>query len=116
MNLKSTLKTIKLSESTISMVLGAIVIIVVGALIINFFKAREEGETIPPVGVEKIALPTTHVVTEGEDLWSISEKYYGIGYNWVDISQENKILRNELQIYTSKSDFLYFLRFFPQNC
>ena len=36
-------------------------------------------------------LPTTHVVAKGEHLWKISEKYYGNGYNWVDIASENNI-------------------------
>ena len=39
------------------MVLGAIVIVVVGVLVINYFAGRKEGKTIPPVGIEKITLP-----------------------------------------------------------
>jgi nucleoid-associated protein YgaU len=92
LNLKSALKTIKLNESTISMILGAFVIIVVGVLVINYFGGKQEGETIPPVDIEKTTsetLPTTHTVAEGEDLWSISEAYYGTGYNWVDIVEAN---------------------------
>ena len=94
MNLKSILKAIKLNESTISMVLGAIVIIVVGILVVNFFGSNKTGEIIPPVGTEKnqqITLPTTHAVQEGEDLWSISETYYGSGYNWTDIANANEL-------------------------
>ena len=44
-----------------------------------------------PIDIESISLPTTHTVAEGEDLWSIAEKYYDSGYNWVDISNENKL-------------------------
>jgi nucleoid-associated protein YgaU len=33
----------------------------------------------------------THIVTSGENLWIIAEKYYKSGYNWVDIAQANKL-------------------------
>jgi nucleoid-associated protein YgaU len=99
LNLKSTLKSLKLNESTISLILGVIVIVVVGVLVINYFRGQEEGQTIPPIGTEEIKLPTTHVVAEGEDLWSISEIYYQTGYNWIDISKENDIINpNELEV------------------
>ena len=73
------------------MVLGAIVIILAGVLVINFF-AKKGGETIPPLEVEnQSSLPTFHTVQPGENLWVISEKYYGTGYNWVDIASTNEI-------------------------
>lgn len=92
MNLKKVLKSLKLNESTISMVLGAIVIVVVGVLVINYFKGLDEGSTIPSIETaQDPSLPTTHIVKEGEDLWGISEKYYGTGFNWVDIAEANNI-------------------------
>ncbi|MFA6081684.1 MAG: LysM peptidoglycan-binding domain-containing protein [Patescibacteria group bacterium] len=33
----------------------------------------------------------THVVTEGEDLWNIAEKFYGSGFNAYDIARANKL-------------------------
>ena len=73
------------------MILGAIVIIIVGVIVVNFFKT-DEGETIPVLETEEeVSLPTTHTVAVGEDLWKISEKYYGTGYNWVDIVTENDL-------------------------
>jgi len=94
LNLKGILKALKLNESTISMVLGALVIVVVGVLVINYFRGREPGTTLP-TGVtteeESMSLPRTHTVVAGETLWSIAEKYYESGYNWVDIAQENKL-------------------------
>lgn len=93
MKIKETLKAIKLHESTISMALGAVIIIIVGALLINYLAGRRSGETIPPIESleETEGLPSTHVVKEGEDLWQISENYYGTGYNWTDIAQANNI-------------------------
>lgn len=95
MNLKKILKILRLNESTISMVLGALVIVVVGLLVVNYFRNKEEGQTIPAGSTTKgegaVSLPTTHKVEKGENLWSISEKYYKTGYNWVDIAKENNL-------------------------
>ena len=91
MNLKSLLKNLKLHETTVSMILGAVVIIVTGILVVNYFSGRR-GQTIPPLDIEDSeTLPSTHTVQQGEDLWKISEKYYGTGYNWLDIAKENNI-------------------------
>ena len=92
MNLKSFLKSLKLNESTISAVLGAVVIVVVGILVINYFRGK--GEIVPSGSKESAvenASPQTHTVAKGENLWKISEKYYGSGYNWVDIAAENDL-------------------------
>lgn len=67
------------------MVLGTIVIVVVGVLVVNYFKDR--GTTIPGLSEER----RTHTVVAGETLWSIAEKYYGSGFNWVDISNANNL-------------------------
>lgn len=71
------------------MILGAIVIVVVGVLVVNYFK--EKGVTVPGVSTEKEANIKTHVVAKGETLWVIAEKYYGSGYNWVDIAKDNNL-------------------------
>lgn len=94
MNLKSVLKAVRLNESTISMILGTIVIVVVGVLVVNYFKAQDKGEIIPSIDIEElgtVSLPTTHSVAKGEDLWKISERYYDSGYNWVDIASANNL-------------------------
>ena len=107
--LKKWLKQLRLNESTISMILGALVVVVVGVLIYNYFKSvgapgngallpetadngqvelvEEEGKIVPK------GLPVTHAVEKGEHLWQIAEKYYGSGYNWVDIAKANKLAR-----------------------
>lgn len=102
--LKNLLKKIKLNESAISTFLGALVIIVIGILIFNYFRGvskPEEKAPLPsPEEVKLVeeegklypeALPTVHKVAKGEHLWAIAEKYYGSGYNWVDIARENKL-------------------------
>ncbi|MCX6726053.1 MAG: LysM peptidoglycan-binding domain-containing protein [Candidatus Shapirobacteria bacterium] len=105
-HLKNFLKKIKLNESTISFVLGILVVAVVGVLIFNYFKGvgkiktenniavnetnevkivQEEGKFVPE------GLPTTYKVQVGDNLWKIAEKFYTSGYNWVDIAKENKL-------------------------
>lgn len=93
MNLKSILKALRLHESTISMVLGAIVIVVVGILVINYFKGLETGSTQPTTSIsnKEETEQTIHTVQKGETLWEIAENYYDSGYNWVDIASENNL-------------------------
>lgn len=97
LNLKSLLKTLKLNESSISAILGGIVVVVVGILIFNYFK---DNKGIVPSGSKQNAveniLPQTHTVSKGESLWIIAEKYYGSGYNWVDIAGENNLTNASL--------------------
>ena len=105
MDLKGLLKKLKLSEQTMSTILGALVIIVIGVLIFNYFQkanpqvvtekaaqttgevklVEEEGKMVPE------GLPLTYTVKASDSLWTISETYYGSGYNWVDIASENKL-------------------------
>jgi len=104
MNLKSILKTLKLNESTISMFLGAAVVLVVGIWAVNFFKSRQTGQVTQQAVQEQTEtktekqketipqnLPAEHTVAKGENLWQIAIKYYNSGYNWVDIAKENKL-------------------------
>lgn len=103
MDLKGFLKTIRLNESTISMILGALVVLIVGILVVNYFRGLREGQVTEeavqegPKLVEEEgklvpeALPAEHTVVAGEHLWAIAENYYGSGYNWVDIARENNL-------------------------
>jgi len=91
--MRNFLKQLKLNESTISMILGALVIVVVGLLVINYFKGLEPGSQLPDgIATEgNDSLPTSHVVQAGETLWDISETYYESGYNWIDIQEANDL-------------------------
>jgi len=104
--LKNFLKKVKLNESTISIILGVLVVAVIGVLIFNYFRGvgkskmettgpaatteevkliEEEGKLVPA------GLPTTYKVQAGDHLWKIAEKFYSSGYNWVDIAKENNL-------------------------
>ena len=106
--LKNLLKNLKLNESTISMILGALVILVVGALIFNYFRGVQKPpaeEVIKPEEIKLVeeagklipeSLPAEYQVKAGDDLWKIAEKFYGSGYNWVDIAKENNLTNANL--------------------
>lgn len=92
-DLKSILKTIKLNESSISLVLGLIVVFIVGTLIVNYLKS-DKGNIPEELlsGINSIeATNKVHKVEKGENLWSIAVSYYGDGFKWVDIATENKL-------------------------
>ena len=95
-NLKNFLKTLKLNESTVSMVLGLIVIITVGILISNYFKDKGGTGKLPlelnnKTESTETNFGKTHIVVKGESLWSIAEKEIGSGYNWVNLAKANNI-------------------------
>lgn len=93
--LKNFLKALKTNESTISMVLGAIVILVVGISTVNYFKDKKAEVTDTGVST---STTKEHVVVSGESLWSIAEDYYGSGYNWVGLAKANNLTNYELEI------------------
>lgn len=105
---------ISLDEQTLATILGAIVVLVVGVAAYVYFRNNQpnsaattqqetqtqEGELGSSQGA--VALPTTHTVASGENLWTIAEKYYSSGYNFVDIAQANS-LTNPNSIETGQS-------------
>ena len=96
-DLKSFLKALKLNENNISILLGALVIVVVGILVVNYFKDKK-GTTIPAISTTQNEVGGSHTVKLGETLWSIAEDNYGSGYNWVDIKSENKLASDSIDV------------------
>ncbi|QQG41215.1 MAG: LysM peptidoglycan-binding domain-containing protein [Candidatus Woesebacteria bacterium] len=95
-DLKKFLKNLKLNEENISMVLGALVIVVVGVLIVNYFKDKK-GETLNGASVGSES-QKEHIVVKGETLWSIAEDKYGSGYNWVDVKKANELKSDTIEV------------------
>jgi nucleoid-associated protein YgaU len=114
--LKKFLKGLKLNENTISTVLGAVVLVVIGALIFNYFNTNrppqisDDGLSTSPTPVasqnqkpEDVklveesgkmvpeGLPASYTVQKGDHLWSIAEKFYKSGYNFIDIAKANNL-------------------------
>lgn len=80
-------------ESTVSTVLGFLVIVVVGLLVVNYFRNLDTNPPFPEAAqtAEEEGTTSSYTVAAGDSLWSISEKVYGSGYNWVDIREANNI-------------------------
>lgn len=94
LDLKSILKSLKLNESNISMVLGALVVVVVGVLVVNYFKEQKQGSTLTGTSNENANLPEgakSHTVAKGENLWNLAVQYYQNGYKWGEISKANNL-------------------------
>ena len=83
------------------MILGALVIVILGIIVINFFRNTptpqiDSGSSIESTNNEQPLLQqgqgsVDYKVNSGESLWSIAEKQYGSGYNWVDIAKANNL-------------------------
>lgn len=100
-------------QSWISLGLGAIVVVVVGLLVFNYFTQlknppikeeiafqetvpSEEAETKPNFEYQPSELPTSHVVESKEHLWGLAKRYYDNGYLWVEIAKANSLKNPDL--------------------
>lgn len=101
---KKRLMKLNLSESYISITLGFLVVIVGGILMYNYLTKNKSGQSSTPTTKQEQktwqevtpSLPTTHTVTGNENLWTIAEKYYNSGYNWVTLFKENQLINPDL--------------------
>lgn len=94
---KKYLKDLSHPESYVSITLGFLVVIVAGLLLYNYMtksgksQKSEETKTAETKMEETSVLPATYNVAKGDTLWSIADKYYHSGYNWVTLAQENNL-------------------------
>jgi nucleoid-associated protein YgaU len=84
------------AENYGSTILGFVVVLILGSFLFNVFRGNQNGEVGSGEETTQDTTPTsaqgrTHTVARGDDLWKISEKYYGTGYNWTDIAEANNI-------------------------
>jgi nucleoid-associated protein YgaU len=99
--LKKLLKRVKLNEVNISTFLGVIVVLIVGAIVFNFFRQRQPAPITQiseiPAESEITETPTpaqtVYTVQANDSLWKISQKYYQDGFQWVKIARENNLAR-----------------------
>jgi putative chitinase len=90
------LAQIKWGESYTSLFLGAVVVVVALVLAFSFIKSKtllnkEQTQSTSTVKEQVNAAPKTYTVQSGDYLWSIAEKVYGSGYNWVDLAKANNL-------------------------
>lgn len=103
--MKDFLKKFKfnLNEQTMSMVLGAVVVLLVGGLLFNYLKTAKSNPVNEQANVSssatesaKIETPemktaeSEYVVKAGDSLWKIAAEQTGSGYNWTKIYELNK--------------------------
>ncbi len=107
---KDFLSGIRWDESYVSLIVGVIVVILVGILGIVFIRNTRDTQTSstkfqPSVEFEKLEENgnsitegggKSYTVKEGDTLWSISERYYKSGYNWVDVAKANNLSNPDL--------------------
>lgn len=99
--LKNLLKALKINETTISTLMGGVVVLIVAILMFNYFKSIDtdkQGTLTESVKIIEVTegekpdhLPDTYKVEKGDNLWSIAEKFYKSGYNFVDIAEANSL-------------------------
>jgi len=100
-------------ESLISIFLGALIVIIIGVIVYNYFSiSRVSSPEITAIPTEKplptITLTPTKVLTAmptkvirenilsykvafGDSLWTIAQKFYNDGYKWSEIAKINKL-------------------------
>lgn len=88
---------IQSNQSRISLVLGALIVLVLGILVFNYFSknkadlgpaqqaSQQEGDVSPE------NLPGNYTVKEGDTLFTIAEKYYQDGYKYTEIATQNNL-------------------------
>jgi nucleoid-associated protein YgaU len=94
---QSFLSQIKWGESYTSLFLGAVVVVVAFVLVFSFIKSKgalkQTSSTSTVTNQKEVqnVTPKTYTVKSGDYLWTIAEKIYGSGYNWVDLADANKL-------------------------
>lgn len=88
---------IQSNQSKVSLVLGALIILVIGILVFNYFnnnkaslgpaqQTQQEAQDVTP---DK--LPGKYTVKEGDTLFMIAEKYFADGYKYPEIAKANDL-------------------------
>lgn len=95
------------NNSLLNLILGALILVVLGVLIFNYFagSSPEEGILEPApqaqndsIDVSKENLPGTYTVKTGDTLYSIAQNYYGNGFLYPTIVEENKLSSENIEV------------------
>ena len=99
-------KEMESNQSKVSLVLGALIILVIGILVFNYFNKSKASlgpaqQTESEQDVSPNKLPGKYTVKEDDTLFSIADKYYQDGYKYAEIAKANN-LANPDQIETGQ--------------
>lgn len=93
----------KSNQSKLSMVLGALIILVAAILVFNYFNRSktelgpaQQTETKMEEDVSPDKLPGKYTVKEGDTLFLIAEKYYNDGYKYTEVVKANNLQNPDL--------------------
>lgn len=90
---------IQSNQSKVSLVLGALIILVIGILVFNYFN-RSKASLGPAQQTEALQiqqdvsptnLPGKYTVKDGDTLFTIAEKYYQDGFKYPEIAKANNL-------------------------
>lgn len=81
-------KEVQTNQSKISMVLGALIVLVIGILIFNYFSKSKSD--LGPAQQTK-AEENNYTVKEGDTLFTIADKFYQNGYLYTEIAKANNL-------------------------
>ncbi len=84
------------NQSRLSMVLGALIVLVIGVLVFNYFNKPKPDlgpsqQTESQMDVTPDKLPGKYTVKEDDTLFAIADKYYKDGYKYLEIAKANKL-------------------------
>ena len=89
---------IQSNQSKVSLVLGALIVLVIGILVFNYFNQgksslgpAQQTQIEDQQDVSKENLPGKYTVKEGDTLFTIAEKYYDDGYKYPEIANANSL-------------------------
>ncbi len=102
-------KEVETNQSKVSLILGALIVLVIGILVFNYFNrnkaalgpAQQTQNETANQDVSPDQLPGKYTVKEGDTLFIIAEKYYKDGSKFADIAKANS-LTNVDQITTGQ--------------
>lgn len=89
----------RFGESYTSLILGILVVVITSILLLSIVhnkSVNKEQQTSSTQTQRKTNTPASsehkkYTIKKGDTLWSIAEKEYNSGYNWVDIAKANNL-------------------------
>lgn len=84
------------NQSRLSLVLGALIVIVIGVLVFNYFNKNKAQlgpaqNTQSQEDVKPENLPGKYTVKDGDTLFVIAQKYYNDGFKFTEIAKANNL-------------------------